>query len=472
MTEKSTDKKDRVTLKKLFSRKDIHQVVSGLINTIGLSGYVQDLDGNVLIGNSVGDREAFRQEIKNEDRVIGYVVGEAKVSLLANLIAFLVDREIERRALADETLDKFRKISLLYEISQTIASGVDLEKTGTSILRIARKLITCTSGSLMLVNENTGILEIVAAFGKNYEPKLVIRTNEGIAGNVLVSGKVELINDVKKDNRFITGVNDISSLLCAPLKTKEKAIGVFNMSSDRHVDYTSEDMKILTIIASQAAMAIENIIWHKQSNIQHYVSPAIIKAMSETKEKIPLKPVKEHVAILFADIRNFSSICEELPAEDVVNYLNEFFKEMVEIVFRYGGVVNKFVGDMIVSIFGAPVKYPDNEKRAIECAIKMQERLKNITNAYIKDRFSVGIGVSSGAVIVGNIGSPLHMDYTAIGDEVNVADRLQSIAKGGQVLVTRNVYEATAHIFEFKGHITIYVKGKKKPVEVFEVIYE
>jgi len=133
--------------------------------------------------------------------------------------------------------------------------------------------------------------------------------------------------------------------------------------------------------------------------------------------------------------------------------------------------VNKFVGDMIVALFGAPFEVENHEICAIESAIAMQQRICAIPIEWIRSHFLTGIGISSGRVIVGNIGSPQHMDYTAIGDEVNVASRLQSIAQGGQILVNRTVYEAAKSAFSFREVGTLTVKGKSQTVDVFEVLY-
>lgn len=151
--------------------------------------------------------------------------------------------------------------------------------------------------------------------------------------------------------------------------------------------------------------------------------------------------------------------------------MNEYFTHMVDVLFTHGGTLNKFVGDMIFAFFGAPGKSDNNEKRAIESAIGMQKRLKTIPAEWIRKNFPTGIGINSGDVVVGNIGSPHHMDYTAIGDEVNTGSRLQSLAKGGQILVSRSVFEATKDLFQFKEIGSVQVKGKNKSVEVFEVQY-
>ncbi|MBD1942987.1 GAF domain-containing protein, partial [Coleofasciculus sp. FACHB-712] len=302
---------------------------------------------------------------------------------------------------------------------------------------------------------------------------------EGIAGSVFHLGNAEIVNDVESDSRFITGNNKIKSLICAPLKTQNVVLGVLNLSSDELVNYTAQDLKLFTALASQAAAAIENALLHEnklreariKSNLERYVPAQVVEAILDPQEDISLVPAKKDISILFSDIRNFTTKCEELEPEAIVEYLNEYFTHMVEVIFSHGGTVNKFVGDMIVAMFGAPSTLVDSERRAIETAIEMQKRIKTIPVAWIRDNFLTGIGISSGEVVVGNVGSPQHMDYTAIGDKVNIASRLQSMAKGEQILVSRSIYESTKHLFEFKEIGSVQVKGKKEAVEVFEVLY-
>ncbi|KJU86550.1 family 3 adenylate cyclase [Candidatus Magnetobacterium bavaricum] len=469
----------KITLRKLIARKEVYQLLNSMITHQGLNCCIKDLDGKVLVGNN-NIRGGVTHDITVEERPVGYLVGDQSSLCLLTFVDYLVNDELARRALGSEVLDKYKKISLLYDISQTINSGQPLVTTAENILKGAQKLIASSAGSIMLINNKTNVLEVIAAFGEKNSENIELKHGIGIAGHVLQSGKIELVNDVSSDPRFIKGNNNsVAGLICAPLKIKDKVIGVFNMSRVEPVIYTAEDMKIFSIVSSQASMALENSVWHQykedtdkiKDNLGQYISPQIFKAIANPGSNDSLKPTKENVTILFADIRNFSGICEELPPEEIVKYLNEYFRHMTEIIFKNGGVVNKFVGDMVVSIFGAPTRYVDNEKRAVETAIRMQQRIESIDTEYIRERFTIGIGISSGEVIVGNIGSPKHMDYTAIGDDVNVADRLQSLAKPGQILVTRSVYEVTKRTFEFRNYQSIYVKGKKIPVEVFEVQY-
>jgi adenylate cyclase len=333
----------------------------------------------------------------------------------------------------------------------------------------------------MLHNQKTDCLEIVSAGGTaEHVSSLHVPANVGIAGHVFTTGKPELVNDVTKDPRYIINKNECYAIICAPILTKDRTIGVVNISNSESVSYTSQDLKLFTAIVTQASGAIENAILHEnklreqriKNNLERYLSPQVAEAVINEKDEVSLTTSKRKIAMLFSDIRNFTTKCEELEPEQLVAYLNEYFTQMVDVIFNHQGTVNKFVGDMIVAMFGAPSAIADREYWAIASAINMQKRIKNLPIDWIRENFITGIGISSGDVIVGNIGSPQHMDYTAIGDEMNIAARLQGLAKGGQILVTRSVYEATQSNFKFREFGTLPVKGKKNLVEIFEVIYE
>jgi adenylate cyclase len=157
----------------------------------------------------------------------------------------------------------------------------------------------------------------------------------------------------------------------------------------------------------------------------------------------------------------------------LVEILNIYFSEMAKIIFKYEGTLDKFVGDMVMVVFGVPIAHADEEVRAIKTAVEMQHKVKQMAGEFKKSMgktIEVGIGINSGEVVAGNIGSPEHMNYTVIGDAVNVAERLESMAKAGQILVSKEVKDEASHAFDFKNLGTIHVKGRKQPVEIFEVL--
>lgn len=468
----------KISLKKLLSRKEVSFILSDLLRAIDTPLSIQDAEGKLLIDD--GRTETLEKyPIKFAGEVIGWVIGNEKAFPVASLLSHLVENEFEKKALARETLDKYKEVNLLYNISEKITACLDLKEVAKLVIDEARRLIAADNGSLMLLNKETGKFKIIAAFGQKYDAQAPIEIGQGIAGNVVLTGRGEIINEVNADPRFVKGYNKVNSLMCVPLQIHEQAIGVINISSEEPFNYTAADLKLFTALASQAASAIENAILHEnklkqeriKSNLERYVNSQLVEAILNEQGDISLAPAKRNITILFSDIRNFTTKCEELEPEKIVEYLNEYFTHMVEVIFSHRGTVNKFVGDMIVAMFGAPSQLVDSERRAIETAIEMQNRIKQIPVPWIRNNFITGIGISSGEVVVGNVGSPQHMDYTAIGDKVNVASRLQSIAMGEQILVSRSIYDVTQHLFEFKEIGSIKVKGKKEAIEVFEVIY-
>jgi adenylate cyclase len=468
----------KISLKKLLAKKEVSSILSNLLKAIDTPIIIQDAEGNLLIDNDINQPlRKYPVELSNE--IIGWVIGDEKASTIASLLSHWLKNELEKKTLARETLDKYKEINLIYNLAERITACLDLKEVAELVIDEARKLIAADSGSLMLLNKETGKFEVIAAFGQEYDTKAPIEMGQGIAGNVVLTGRGEIINEVSTDPRFVKGDNRINSLICVPLQIHEHAIGVINISSKEPFNYRAADLKLFTTLASQAASAIENANLHEnklkqeriKSNLERYVNSQLVEAILNEKGDISLAPAKNDITILFSDIRIFTSKCEELEAEKIVEYLNEYFTHMVDVIFSHGGTVNKFVGDMIVAMFGAPSRLVDSERCAIETAIDMQNRIKQIPVPWIRHNFITGIGISSGEVVVGNVGSPQHMDYTAIGDKVNIASRLQSMAKGEQILVSRSIYDVTKYLFEFKEIGSVKVKGKKEAIEVFEVVY-
>jgi class 3 adenylate cyclase len=468
----------KISLKKLLSKKEVSSILSNLLKAIDTPIIIQDAEGKLLIENDK-TKVLGKYPVELSNEIFGWVIGDEKAFTIASLLSHWLKNELEKKTLARETLDKYKEVNLIYNISERITACLDLKEVAELVIDEARKLISADSGSLMLLNKETGKFEVIAAFGQKYATKAPIEMGQGIAGNVVLTGRGEIINEVSSDPRFVKGNNRVNSLICVPLQIHEQAIGVINISSEEPVNYTAADLKLFMVLASQAAAAIENAILHEnklkqeriKSHLERYVNSQLVEAILNERGDISLAPAKMDITILFSDIRNFTSKCEELEPEKIVEYLNEYFTYMVDVIFSHGGTVNKFVGDMIVAMFGAPSRLVDSERCAIETAIEMQNRIKQIPVPWIRQNFITGIGISSGEVVVGNVGSPQHMDYTAIGDKVNIASRLQSIAKGEQILVSRSIYDVTKHLFEFKEIGSVKLKGKKEAIEVFEVVY-
>ena len=207
--------------------------------------------------------------------------------------------------------------------------------------------------------------------------------------------------------------------------------------------------------------------------LKRYVSANIVDMALEKEHELDLGGKQCEVTVLFSDIRGFTRLSEENTPAKVVELLNSYFDLMIDVVFRYNGTVDKIIGDAIMVLFGAPFAFKDDTRRAVGCALAMLEALEAF-NAQRKKQgafpLSIGVGLNRGTVISGNIGSTKHMDYTVIGDAVNLASRLVSHAEPGQILISRDVYDNLGRYFNCRKMERLTVKGKKHPVEVYEVL--
>jgi adenylate cyclase len=203
-----------------------------------------------------------------------------------------------------------------------------------------------------------------------------------------------------------------------------------------------------------------------------YVAREVVEEVLKDPEHAMLTGERREVTVLFCDIRGFTSLSERLSPEQVVSLLNEFYTLMIETTFKHDGTLDKFLGDAVMAVFGAPIAQPDHAARAVRTALDMRAAVAALGDrrrAAGLDAFEVGIGVSLGEVVAGTVGTEERMEYTVIGDSVNVASRLQDRAKPGSILLSRRTYEAVRDLVDARSLGAMKVKGKEEEVEVYEV---
>ncbi len=244
-------------LKKLLKKNEVISLISSLTDTLESPVTIIQSDGRILMGEE-SQTGLSRYPISVDDKLFGWVCGQERASVLADLLTYLAAQELEKRALVQETLDKYKEINLLYNISEKIATSLDLKKVAKLVIDEAMRSIKGTSASVILLDEVTGKFEIISEFGSEYDGKTSLVPGKSIAGNVFINGKAEIVNDVLSDPRYIKGNKKVNSMICAPLKTNDRTIGVIKISSDTTVHYTAADLKLLTTLASLTASAIEN----------------------------------------------------------------------------------------------------------------------------------------------------------------------------------------------------------------------
>jgi adenylate cyclase len=272
----------------------------------------------------------------------------------------------------------------------------------------------------------------------------------------------------------VGGAVGLATLLSRPIfrlvqGTKAIAEGNFQIE----LPITSRDeLGTLTESFNQMARSLREKEMIKRA-FTRYVAREVVEEILKDPEKLVLSGESREVTVLFCDIRGFTPLSERLTPEQVVSLLNEFYTLMIETTFKHDGTLDKFIGDAVMAIFGAPIAHPDHALRAVRTALDMQSGIAELNErraALGKEPIRIGIGVNLGEVVAGTVGTEDRMEYTVIGDSVNLAARLESNAKPGRILISGHTYERVKEHVKGIPLGPLKVKGKEEEVEVYEIV--
>ncbi|MBP7792427.1 MAG: HAMP domain-containing protein [Candidatus Goldbacteria bacterium] len=252
-----------------------------------------------------------------------------------------------------------------------------------------------------------------------------------------------------------------------------KAIGEGNYDVEIKLK-TNDELGLLTEIFNDTAKSLKEKELIKGA-FSKYISSEVMDEIINDPSKLSLHGKRLKATMLFTDIRGFTSMSEKLEPEQVVSIINDYLTVQTDKIIKYNGFLDKFVGDCVMAVYGIPVPKDDDAYRAVKTAIDIRESIKKLNS--IRERMKqltvgIGIGINTGDVVCGNIGSSQRMDYTVIGDNVNLASRLESNAPAGAIYVSESTYIETKDKFLYKELEPISVKGKKEPIKIFEPIEE
>ncbi|MBN1625716.1 MAG: FHA domain-containing protein [Deltaproteobacteria bacterium] len=402
--------------------------------------------------------------------------------------------DIKIKNITEEGVSKLERsnkvLFVLYEISRQLNSIGDFNELLNKIMDLIFMIIDADYGFLILTGEKGKedlIPVVVKVKNEKIKEKGDIKASRTIV-NKVIKDKVSLLtSNAMMDSRLEHGkslfLQQIRSAMCVPLWKKDTIIGVIQLGSirmDNHFD--QDDLQLLQTISSQMAMIIEQASLNEQireeemmrNRLARFHSPQVIelilKSGQETKDNI-MEPKDITATILFADIIGFTRLSEKMPPRDINMILNRFFSRMTDIIFEFDGTLDKYIGDALMAVFGAPMEKTGDEERAIRAALKMRDELAvMMENTAVENRFDVRIGINTGRVVAGNIGSPRRMDYTVIGDPVNIAQRLESIAQPNQILIGQETYNHVKGKFKIEKIGEKRVKGKTKEIMAYEVL--
>jgi adenylate cyclase len=256
-----------------------------------------------------------------------------------------------------------------------------------------------------------------------------------------------------------------------PISNLVKAIGEIGSGNYRHKIILARNDELGSLATAFNRMGDE--LWKNslmQKSFGKYIGAEVLEMIMADPESDWLKGHRNQATIVFTDIRGFTSYSKLKEPEEIVENLNEYFEIATQAIQDYGGYVDKFIGDAVLGVFGVPVYYKDHVERGVRAAIDMQKKFMNKPNNGNSLLKSVGIGINTGIVVSGNIGSQDKMEYTVIGDAVNLAAHLNRIAKPGEIIITKNIYENLEHKITVKPLSPQHIKGKTKPVETFKLL--
>ncbi|RLB35320.1 MAG: hypothetical protein DRH20_11155 [Deltaproteobacteria bacterium] len=441
---------------------------------------------------------------KGKERIIESIPhkehGDSR-SLLVDLEEQSGLREREREAIPDAldpasrshltTLARANKVLfVLYEISRQLNQILDFNELLKRIMDLIFMVIDADYGFLVILGgkEQEELIPVVVKYkGGNPPSSGDVRASRTLMNKVIQDKVALLTSNAMTDSRLDGAksliLQQIKSAMCVPLWRKDKIIGVIELDSVRlDNQFTQEDLELLKAIGSQMAMVIEQATLNEQiraeermrNRLERFHSPQVIemilKGGQETKDNI-MDPKELTATILFTDIIGFTRLAERMPPRQINIILNRFFSRMTDIIFAHDGTLDKYIGDGLMAVFGAPMEKPDDPERAIKAALKMRETLSlMMRNAKEDRRFDIRIGINTGRVVAGNIGSPKRLDYTVIGDPVNTAARLESIADRNQILIGEETFRRVEGKFQIRQVGSRRVKGKSAEVMVYEVL--
>ncbi len=444
--------------------------------TLGMGGVnLRDLgstNGTLLNGTKVSE-----SPLRNQDII---AVGSTRLRFAVEMARGTLDVKAPKV----EDLAR-RKLLTLYEVGNIVNSVLELKTLLSIIMSMAIKVMQANRGFLLL-RDSSGKMSPVATHALTAVESQA-PYSQGIVDTVLKERVPVLVLDAIHDSRFANRESlqalPLSSIICVPIWDKDAIVGVIYVDKAEGTStFTEEDMYFLSAFANQSAVAITNARLFDdvrreerlRSNLQRYLSPNVVDDfVKKGGAELKLGGEKKRVTVLFTDIRGFTPLSEKEPVEVVVALLNEYFSAMSEVIFAHEGTLDKFIGDAIMAMWGAPIPIEDPTAKCVQCALKMKERLEALNSKWAqegKPRIQVGYGINTGECIVGNIGSERRMDYTAIGDMVNVTSRIEGESGGGQILVTEDVVKELGARLEVKTRETVQLKGKSQKVPIFEVV--
>jgi len=386
-----------------------------------------------------------------------------------------------------------RLLRLLLQVDNAVGSAAEPNATVQRVMGLVFQMENVERGFVLLSDEPRGFKPALLLYR---DPKSQLPAAADPSTIVLSRKVIErvtrerqplLIRNVTQDADFRDSESlrlvGVRSAMCAPLVVRDRLLGIFYVDClSKPLAFDREQLEIFAVIAAETAVRLDNACAYEELSrqalerraLERFLSPSVVDRILADPSGLRLGGENQTATILFCDLRDFTRLAEKTAPEELVERLNEFFSAMTEVVFSNTGTLDKYLGDGMMALFGAPLPRPDDAQRAVKTAIEMQLALARLNRAWEArglEPMEMGIGISTGEVTAGNVGSAQRMDYTVIGDAVNVAARLCSSAASGQILASEATFRSLDESFASNACAPIPIKGHAAPVAVYEILW-
>lgn len=426
-------------------------------------------------------------------------LGQTQVQISANeIIGRQSHLSLESSIATPEEIKDLRRkakiLELLYEMSKSLGTVFDLKEIFEKATDLIFRGTPADRVVALLADETLDgkILDYsLVPVGAKIRDERVDAMTEKLTISRTITQKVMrekvalLSQDAKTDEQFLGAesivAQGVRSTICAPLITESNVHGVLYADRlDPFAAFTPDHLELISAVAAQTAVTVETVKAHKRlareevarANYSRFMPEYVVKQLLDNPASFRLGGVNQIITVLFADIRGFTALSEKEKPEKVVTLLNRYFSMMTEIIFEHGGTLDKYIGDGLMALFGAPTASEEDALNAVKAAVTMQKRLAGLNDELRTEGFgqiSMGIGLHTGEATVGYIGSDRRSEYTAIGDTVNLASRLESNAGGGQILMSEATAAASGNRIPVTAREPLTVRNRVQPVNVFEI---
>jgi adenylate cyclase len=396
-------------------------------------------------------------------------------------------QEVPPAVYRQELEKKERILRLFYDLSHKLSSVFSLDEIYSQAFEI---LLSVTSASRCFIyrKNEQGEFEQVAArmrgSGDTGQPAPISQT---IFAKVAAERVSILLEDAQRGMPEFSSksivANHIQSVMAAPIIGPRGLLGIIYVDRyDAPESFSADDLDLLNAVAVHAGIAINTVINYERlqrqaqarASFERFLPRQVVDQILRSPDAVRLGGVRQKVTAMFADIRNFTALSETSTPELILNLLNRYFSMVSEIIFRHGGTLDKYIGDGLMALFGAPYASELDAVQAVRAAVEMQRSMTSFNQRLAAENLppiQIGIGVNTGSAIVGYIGSETRLDYTAIGDTINTAARLESIAQPGQIVISENTMQSLDESFVLKPLGTERLKGKNVNLRIAEVVW-